>query len=46
MAVRRDRPVWLVIAVTKADLFADDAPKYTIQRQPFHAGGSERPVAN
>jgi len=24
MAVRRDRPVWLVIAVTKADLFADD----------------------
>lgn len=24
MAVRRDRPVWLVIAVTKADLFADE----------------------
>lgn len=24
MAVRRDRPVWLVIAVTKADLYADD----------------------
>lgn len=24
MAVRRDRPTWLVIAVTKADLFADD----------------------
>ncbi|QCC78620.1 hypothetical protein E2C04_04420 [Nocardioides daphniae] len=24
MAVRRDKPVWLVIAVTKADLFADD----------------------
>lgn len=23
MAVRRDKPVWLVIAVTKADLFAD-----------------------
>src|SRR5690606_34244281 len=23
MAVRRDRPVWLVIAVTKADLYAD-----------------------
>ena len=24
MAVRRDRPTWLVIAVTKADLYADD----------------------
>lgn len=24
MAVRRDKPVWLVIAVTKADLFADE----------------------
>ena len=24
MAVRRDRPVWLVIAVTKTDLFADE----------------------
>jgi hypothetical protein len=24
MAVRRDRPVWLVIAVTKTDLYADD----------------------
>ena len=24
MAVRRDRPVWLVIAVTKVDLYADD----------------------
>ncbi|WP_205314599.1 GTPase domain-containing protein [Nocardioides houyundeii] len=24
MAVRRDRPVWVVIAVTKADLFADE----------------------
>lgn len=24
MAVRRDRPVWLVIVVTKSDLFADD----------------------
>jgi hypothetical protein len=24
MAVRRDRPVWLVIAVTKADLYPDD----------------------
>ena len=24
MAVRRERPTWLVIAVTKADLFADD----------------------
>ena len=24
MAVRRDRPTWLVIAVTKADLFPDD----------------------
>lgn len=24
MAVRRDKPIWLVIAVTKADLFADD----------------------
>ena len=24
MAVRRDKPVWLVIAVTKADLYADD----------------------
>ena len=24
MAVRRDRPVWLVIAVTKADLYADE----------------------
>ncbi|MDR7253441.1 hypothetical protein J2X46_002426 [Nocardioides sp. BE266] len=24
MAVRRDRPTWLIIAVTKADLFADD----------------------
>ncbi|WP_182376329.1 GTPase domain-containing protein [Nocardioides sp. WS12] len=24
MAVRRDRPIWLVIVVTKADLYADD----------------------
>jgi hypothetical protein len=24
MAVRRDRPVWLIIAVTKADLYADE----------------------
>jgi hypothetical protein len=24
MAVRRDRPVWLVVAVTKADLYADE----------------------
>ena len=24
MAVRRDKPVWLVIAVTKVDLYADD----------------------
>ena len=24
MAVRRDRPVWLVIAVTKTDLYADE----------------------
>ena len=24
MAVRRDKPVWLVIAVTKADLYAGD----------------------
>jgi hypothetical protein len=24
MAVRRERPTWLVVAVTKADLFADD----------------------
>jgi hypothetical protein len=24
LAVRRDRPIWLVIAVTKADLFADE----------------------
>src|SRR5699024_6024441 len=24
MAVRRDKPVWLIIVVTKTDLFADD----------------------
>jgi hypothetical protein len=24
MAVRRDRPTWLIVAVTKADMFADD----------------------
>ncbi|SDS60827.1 50S ribosome-binding GTPase [Nocardioides scoriae] len=24
MAVRRDRPIWLVVAVTKVDLYADD----------------------
>lgn len=24
LAVRRDRPIWLVVAVTKADLFADE----------------------
>jgi hypothetical protein len=24
MAVRRDRPIWVVVAVTKADLFPDD----------------------
>jgi hypothetical protein len=24
MAVRRDKPVWLVIAVTKTDLYADE----------------------
>ncbi len=34
MAVRRDRPVWLVIAVTKTDLYADDVDEVVHSYSP------------
>lgn len=34
MAVRRDRPVWLVVAVTKADLFAEDLDEVVASYSP------------
>ncbi|QCX28808.1 hypothetical protein [Nocardioides jishulii] len=42
MAVRRDKPVWLVIAVTKADLFADDIDEVV----RYYSPGSGSPFAN
>jgi hypothetical protein len=41
MAVRRDRPVWLVIAVTKADLYADDLDDVV----DYYSPGSGSPFA-
>lgn len=41
MAVRRDKPIWLVIAVTKADLFADDLDEVLARYSP----GSGSPFA-
>lgn len=42
MAVRRDRPTWLVIAVTKADLFADDIDAAV----DYYSPGSGSPFAD
>ena len=52
MAVRRDRPTWLVVAVTKADLFADDVDAavhyyspgsgYAVRRQARRAARARR----
>lgn len=41
LAVRRDRPTWLVIAVTKADLFADDVEEAV----RYYSPGSGSPFA-
>ena len=42
MAVRRERPTWLVIAVTKADLFADDIDEAVA----YYSPGSGSPFAD
>lgn len=42
MAVRRDKPVWLVIAVTKADLYADDLDDVV----EYYSPGSGSPFGN
>jgi hypothetical protein len=42
MAVRRDKPVWLVIAVTKADLFADEIDEVV----HYYSPGSGSPFGN
>jgi hypothetical protein len=42
MAVRRDRPVWLVIAVTKADLFADELDQVV----DYYSPGSGSPFGD
>ena len=52
MAVRRDKPVWLVIAVTKTDLYADEhrrgrallltGQRLTVRRQDRRAPGPGR----
>jgi hypothetical protein len=42
MAVRRDKPVWLVIAVTKADLYADDLDEVV----RYYSPGSGSPFGN
>lgn len=41
MALRRDRPVWLVIVVTKADLFPDDVDEAV----RYYSPGSGSPFA-
>ena len=41
MAVRRDRPVWLVIAVTKTDLYADELDEVL----DYYSPGSGSPFA-
>ena len=42
MAVRRDRPVWLVIAVTKVDLYAEDLDEV----MDYYSPGSGSPFAD
>lgn len=42
MAVRRERPTWLVIAVTKADLFADEVDEAV----RYYSPGSGSPFAD
>lgn len=42
MAVRRDRPVWLIIVVTKTDLFADDVEAAV----RYYSPGSGSPFAD
>ena len=42
MAVRRDQPVWLVIAVTKADLYADELDEVV----HYYSPGSGSPFGN
>lgn len=42
MAVRRDKPVWLVIAVTKADLFADELDEVV----DYYSPGSGSPFGD
>jgi hypothetical protein len=41
MAVRRDRPVWLIIAVTKTDLYADEVDQVV----RYYSPGSGSPFA-
>jgi hypothetical protein len=42
MAVRRDKPVWLVIAVTKADLYAENLDEVV----QYYSPGSGSPFGN
>jgi hypothetical protein len=42
MAVRRDKPVWLIIAVTKVDLYADDLDDVV----DYYSPGSGSPFGN
>lgn len=42
MAVRRDRPIWLVIAVTKADLYPDDVDEVV----HYYSPGSGSPFGD
>ena len=42
MAVRRDRPVWLVVAVTKTDLYADELDAVV----DYYSPGSGSPFAD
>jgi hypothetical protein len=42
MAVRRDKPVWLVIAVTKADLYADEVDEVV----QYYSPGSGSPFGD
>jgi hypothetical protein len=42
MAVRRDKPVWLVIAVTKADLYVDDLDEV----MQYYSPGSGSPFGD
>jgi hypothetical protein len=42
MAVRRDKPIWLVIAVTKTDLYADEVDEVV----HYYSPGSRSPFGD